>query len=97
MKKSIYHPKRSAILIILLFISGMLIGKFTQRFRFSEYRWIYQFGSLLNILVTTGSLLWSLIHPLMIWSEDKKDWKKHLLWMIIGMVPFLYLVIALNF
>ncbi|CAL2060570.1 hypothetical protein T190820D02B_30039 [Tenacibaculum sp. 190524A05c] len=51
----------------------------------------------MNILVTTGSLLWSLIHPLMIWTKNKKDWKKHLLWMIIGMVPFLYLVTALNF
>jgi len=74
----------------------MLIGYSVKRFRFSGYRWIYQYGSYLNLIMVIGSLCWSLFHPLIVWSDRKAEWKteykKQLIWILIGMIPLLYFV-----
>ena len=74
----------------------MLIGNYVQRFRFSEYRWIYQYGKYLNLILVIGSLGWSLFHPLIVWSEKKPNWKKHLIWMIVGLIPIIYFVLMMT-
>ncbi len=89
-----YNPKLSSILIIVICLTGILIGIYVQRFRISDYRWIYQYGSYLNMIMVLGSVGWSFFHPLIIWSERKLDWKsewkKKVIWVTIGLIPFLY-------
>ena len=86
----IYNPKLSAILIIIIFIVGIVIGSYVERFRVSNYRWIYQYGKLVNHILVLGSLVWSSIHPFIIYGNNIKEWKKYLRWIIIGILPILY-------
>ncbi|SNR14719.1 membrane protein of unknown function [Tenacibaculum jejuense] len=92
-----YKPKWTAILIIGICLSGILIGNYVQRFRISEYRWIYQYGSLLNIVMVLGSSFWSFLHSLLVWSDYKMESRKHLIWIITGMIPFLYFTILMTY
>ena len=88
-----YNPKWTAIIIVGIFLIGMSIGNYVQRFRVSEeYRWIFEYGSLLNLLMCIGSLVWSFVHPLIVWLDRKPDWKKYLIWMIMGLLPLTYVV-----
>lgn len=90
-----YNPKFTSIIIIGICLVGMLIGNYVQRFRLSDYRWIYQYGSYLNLLMVLSSVGWSFFHPLIVWSERKYEWKKNLIWIIIGLIPFLYFGIGM--
>lgn len=90
--KQTYNPKWTAILIVGFFLTGILIGNYVQRFRISEYRCIYQYGSYLNLIMVVGSLFWSFIHPLAVWSYTKPEWKKHLIWIIVGLLPLIFFI-----
>lgn len=87
-----YNPKWTALLIVGICLTGMLIGNYVQRFRISEYRWIYQYGNYLNLIMVFGSLCWSLVHPLIVWANRKTEWKKYLTWMIVGLIPVIYFI-----
>lgn len=97
--KLTYNPKTTAILIILTYLIALLIGIYVERFRFSNYRWVYVYGSYLKLILIFGSLTWSFFHPLIIWSERKLDWKttwkKQLIWIVVGLVPLLYFTIMM--
>lgn len=94
--KLTYNPKWAAILIVLICLSGMLLGKYVQRFRFStDYRWIYQYGSYINLITVLVSVGISFPYPLIVWSNNRKDWKKNVVWMFIGFIPFLYFAIMM--
>lgn len=90
--KLTYNPKWTAILIIGVCLSGMLIGNYVQRFRISEYHWIYQYGSYLNLIMVFSSLCWSFFHPLIVWSYKRPEWKKYLIWIIVGLIPLIYFI-----
>lgn len=94
MKYSIfkYNPKWTAILIVVICLSGMLIGNYVQRFRISEYRWIYQLGSFLNFIMVLSALCWSSLHPLLVWYFNKSVWKNYLIWIILGLIPTVYFI-----
>ena len=99
LSKLTYNPKMTSILILGICLIGMLIGNYVQRFRISDYRWIYQYGSYLNLIMVLGSVGWSFFHPLIIWSERKPEWKsewrKKPIWILIGLIPFLYFGIGM--
>lgn len=95
LSKSTYSPKITSFIILGICMTGMLIGNYVQRFRGSDYRWIYQYGSYLNLLMVLGSIGWSFLHPIIIWSERKTEWRKNLIWILIGFTPFLYFAIAM--
>jgi hypothetical protein len=87
----IYNPKLSAITICILCLVGMLSGKYVEIwFRFSDYRWIYQYGSLLSNGLVLLMIGWSFLHPIIVISEKRKQWKKYWIWILIGLIPFLY-------
>lgn len=60
-------------------------------YRISNYRWIYEYGMWCRDILLFGSLGWSLLHPLIIWSEFKTTWKRQIVWILIGTTPILYL------
>jgi hypothetical protein len=93
----IYSPKLSAISICVLCLAGMLTAKYIEKwFRFSDYRWIYQYGSLLSKGLVLSMIGWSFLHPIIVISEKRKQWKKYWIWILIGLFPFLYFGIMMT-
>jgi len=93
----IYSPKSSAIVICVLCLLGMLTAKYIEKwFRFSDYRWIYQYGSLLSKGLVLLMIGWSFLHPIIVISEKRKQWKKYWIWILIGLLPFLYFGIMMT-
>ena len=88
--KITYNPKWTAILIVGICLAGMLIGNYIERYRISNYRWIYEYGKQINFIMVFGSLAWSFFHPIIIWSNNRIEWKKYLIWILIGLIPILY-------
>ena len=84
------NPKISSIIIVGICALGILIGRLTEYYRFSEYRWIYQYGKLINYVLFISGLGWSMLHPIIVWNETKNKWKKHLIWILIGLIPAIY-------
>ena len=80
-----------------MFVFGFGLGELFESFRFSDYRWIYRYGMLSSDLLVFGSIGWSLLHPIIIWSEKKSDLKKYLVWIFIGMIPILYFLLMMIF
>jgi len=94
----INNPKISAITICVLCLAGMLSTKYIEiLFRFSEYRWFYQYGSLFSkgmVLLMFGC---SMFHPILVVSTKGKEWRKYWIWMLIAFIPFLYFTISMTF
>ena len=90
--KLTYNPKWTAILIIVICLTGILLGKYVQIFRFSEHNWIYQFGSYLALFMVFSSFCWSLFHPIILFSYKKSEWRKFMIWMIVGLIPVFYFI-----
>lgn len=90
-----YKPRLSSIIIISLFVLGIILNQSVEQFRHSEIRWIYKYGKLVSLIITFGSVGWSLLHPIIIWSENKVNWKNYLLWIFLGMLPILYFTIMI--
>jgi len=87
-----YNPKLTSILIVGICLLGMLIGNYVERYRISNYRWVYEYGKLINFIMVFGSLGWSFFHPLVVWSYNKPKWKKHLIWILVGLIPLIYFI-----
>lgn len=93
----IYNPKLSALAICVLFLAGMITARYIEIwFRFSNYRWIYQYGSLLSKGLVLLMLGWSFLHPIMVISQKRKQWIKYWIWILIGLMPFLYFGISMT-
>ncbi|AVI50538.1 hypothetical protein C5O00_04885 [Pukyongia salina] len=90
-----YKPRLSTIIIISLFAVGVILNLSVEQYRYSEFRWIYKYVKLISIIMTFGSIGWSLLHPIIIWSENKVNWKSYLLWIFLGMLPILYFTIMI--
>ena len=96
-KRLIYNPKISAIVICVFCLLGMLAAKYIERwFRFSDYRWIYQYGSLLSKGLVLLMIGLSFFHPFIVISEKRKEWKKYWIWILIGLLPVLYFGIMMT-
>jgi hypothetical protein len=39
---------------------------------------------------------WSFLHPIIVISEKRKQWKKYWIWILIGLFPFLYFGIMMT-
>jgi len=90
-----YKTRLSTIIIISLFVVGIILNQSVEQYRYSEIRWIYKYGKLISLIMTFGSIGWSLLHPIIIWSENRVNWKNYLLWIFLGMLPILYFTIMI--
>jgi hypothetical protein len=89
------RKQKIAILIPLLFIVGLLISKLVQNFRFKvDFRWVYEFGSILGLAITFSTFFWSLIYSIIYIRENKINLNKELIWLFIGAIPFTYISIC---
>ena len=83
-------------MIIGICLIGMLIGNYVESYRISNYRWVYEYGKLINFIMVFGSLGWSFFHPLIVWSNNRAVWKKYLIWILIGLIPLLCFLIMMT-
>ncbi|SNR14717.1 protein of unknown function [Tenacibaculum jejuense] len=62
--------------------------------------WIYQYGSIISLLIFYGGILWSLINTRLLISKHKSELKNNLIWFFLSAISFLYigimLIIAMN-
>lgn len=93
--QSLERLEKFALLIVILFICGILIGKFSEYFRMTpDLKWIYRSGKLISHLLFFGSILWSLINTILIFK--KSSWKNNLVWILISILPVLYFSIMMT-
>ena len=84
--------KKSGILIIGVSLIGALLNYGVQFYRGT---WIYQYGSLISLVLFYGGVLWSLANTIVLISKHKSDLKNNLIWIFLSAVPFLYLAIMM--
>ncbi len=93
----LYNPKLSGIAICVLCLGGMIIARFLEEwFRFSDYHRVYKYGSLLSKNLVFLMVGCSFLHPIVVISEKGKQWVKHWIWILIGLLPFLYFGISMT-
>ncbi len=95
--QNINWTKKSGILIIGICLSAMALKYLVQPYRGT---WIYQYGSMISLLVFYGGILWSLINTILLISKHKTELKNNLIWICLSAIPFLYvgimMAIAMN-
>ena len=63
--KQLNWTKRFAILICILFFSGIVLNILTEGFRLNQnLRWIYQYGQVLSSILFYGALLGFLLNAI---------------------------------
>jgi len=85
--------KNSGILIIGICLSAMLLKHLVQPYRGT---WIYQYGSMISLLVFYGGVLFSLINTALLISKHRTDIKNNILWIFLSAIPFLYIGIMMT-
>jgi len=75
----------------------MLIGRYVENFRISNYRWVYTYGKLVSGLMVFGSIIWSAIHPIFVLNFKKNKTRKTFIWTAVGMIPFIYFITMMVF
>ena len=72
--KQLSWTQRFAALICFLFLFCIALDLFTEGFRFNpRFRWIYQYGQLISIVLFYGTFLASLINSVLI-SGEGANW-----------------------
>ena len=84
--------EKHALIICSLCFSGMLIGNLSERFRYSELRYLYQFGWITCYILVLTSLIWSLGNSISILKESNYSLRRKLLWTSISLAPILLFV-----
>jgi len=92
--KQLSWTQRFAALICFLFLLSIAINLFTEGFRFNpRFRWIYQYGQFISIILFYGTFLASLINSLLMTVEGSNR-KKSLVWTLISSVPILFMIVS---
>jgi hypothetical protein len=88
--------QKYAFLIILLPIIGVLIGRFTSSFRYTNLRTIFLISAALVYICWITSFLLGIINSIEIILNSKEDFKKKILWTIISFLPIIYVTIIVS-
>ncbi len=84
-------PYKIVLFLIFLFLAQYLIlkGEF-EIYRFSDNKYLYENGKQFSKGLVYIGLILSALFPLIVWFQRKKDFKKNIVWVIIGFFPALY-------
>jgi hypothetical protein len=85
---------KTLLITIYLFLAQkfLLIGLLNS-FRFSEQKYIYEYGILISKGLVYLALVLSFLYPLIVWLKTKNDFRKNLVLVIFGFIPALYFII----
>ncbi|WP_459209736.1 hypothetical protein [Aquimarina rhabdastrellae] len=94
--KELSRLKRIILLVIELFIYGILIGLIAGEFKnVYDYRWIYEYGTYLALLLFGLSVLGSVIISMVFVIKSESDWKKDFIWLCVSIFPVIYVAILM--
>lgn len=85
--------KNSGILIVGICLGAMLLKYIVQPYRGTR---IYQYGSVISLVVFYGGIFWSLINTILLISKHKTELKNNLFWIFLSAIPFIYIVIMMT-
>jgi len=96
--KSLSWPKRFVIIICFLFFTAFVLNEFSEYYRMSkEWRWVYVYGQRISGFLILTTLIASPINSLVISRNNREGWKLNALWVIIGLIPIIYLMVSILF
>lgn len=89
--------KKYTFLPLLLLLSAIFVSYSTQRFRYSEYRWIYHAGWVSCYILHLVAFVASIITSSLILIEMKTGIKNKLLWLLLSLLPVVFWVVMFLF
>ena len=89
----IISTKTLLITIYLFLAQKFLLRGLLNSFRFSEQKYIYEYGILISSGLVYLAFLLSFLYPLIVWLKTKNDFRKNLVLAIFGFIPALYFII----
>jgi hypothetical protein len=84
--------KKIAIINLLVCSSLMLIGRLIESYRGT---WIYQDGKPFVLFAIIGGIFLSFLNTFFYIINHYRNLKKHILWIFLSSIPFLYISIML--
>ena len=95
--KNLNQIQKFAIAIPITFILFSLFGNFVQQFRFSdEFHWLYEYGSLMTLVLCLFCYVFSLANSIIIIRELKLDFRYKIIWLFLSSVVFFYITIMMS-
>jgi hypothetical protein len=89
--------QKFAILIPVIFISGIYISSFIEKFRINQdLRWIYEYGKDFSLTICLGAVTWSIVNSILIFQDLKIEKPKKTLWFLLSVSTFLYLFLIMT-
>ena len=89
--------QKFALIIPGIFITGICISKFVERFRaIQELRWVYEYGKDFSLIICYGAVVWSIVNSILIWRDLKIEKPKKMMWLLLSASTFLYLSIMMT-
>ncbi len=92
MNKLLSH--KTVLFFIFLFLAQYLIlkGEF-EMYRFSDKKQVYEYGKYISKGFVYIGFILSFFYPLIVGLQNKKDFRKYIVWVILGFLPALYFVV----
>lgn len=81
------------VMYLLLAQYLFLKGRF-EIYRFSEQKYLYEFGNLISKGFVYIAFILSFVSPLLIWLKTKKEFREHKTIIIITFIPALYFILG---
>jgi hypothetical protein len=87
---------KTLLIAIYLFLAQNLLLRWLgllNSYRFSEQKYIYEYGILISKGLVYLAILLSFLYPLIVWLKTKNDFRKNIALVIFGFIPALYFII----
>ena len=89
------HQRRS-LWICGLFIAGMLIGGYSNRFlRYSQYREFYTIGAIAGWVLVLSAPVASLVNSICLFNEEGYKWWVRVSWLGISLLPAVFIGVTM--
>lgn len=85
-------PITLTIVIYLLLAQYLFLKGGFEIYRFSEQKYIYEYGKLISKGLVHIAFILSFSSPLLIWLKTKNKFRKNKIIVIIAFIPALYLI-----
>ena len=88
---------KTLLIAIYLFLAQYLLLSpgLINSYRFSEQKYIYEYGILISKGLVYLAFGLSFLYPLIVWLKTKNDFRKNLLLVFFGFIPALYYIIVI--
>jgi len=93
--KKLSNFKYIALLICCLPVLALIISHLTRNYRYSESNYIYSYGVLMVFILWFSSFILGFLNALFILKKEHLKIGAKTLWIIISLLPLLYIIIML--